>query len=180
MLKYTEIEDFIHDAKVEFASKTHIPAKKFHLVWANKSLSNYKALFMNHTKHYYEATYDGEADKLYLVSYKKEEKWTIESKQKKVFEPLLNWEIADYLMKHNIRVNELLARLINHQLIPIGPATNFAVKNGDKEQVLPTANLEDALTNNPEITDSEFDEQYLHLLELDNYVYYDKFQTYRN
>lgn len=42
------------------------------LVWFVKALQNYKALFTTFNGYYYEATYNGDKDELYLDVYKKE------------------------------------------------------------------------------------------------------------
>ena len=47
--------------------------KKSCLVWFVKALQNYKALFTTFDGYYYEATYNGDKDELYLDVYKKEQ-----------------------------------------------------------------------------------------------------------
>lgn len=57
--------------------------KDIHLVWFSKSLKNFKGLFIDNGKNnrYYECTYNGEKDELYIDLYRKTDNFILKGDQ---------------------------------------------------------------------------------------------------
>jgi hypothetical protein len=65
-----ESEDFIDGVKQKIAEDCGDENAKIVLVWLNKTIQNWKgAFYCFQNKRYYEATYNGDKDELYLDKY---------------------------------------------------------------------------------------------------------------
>ena len=66
-------QDFVSRVKYIIASKYDVDSSKIYAVWLCKTLQNNKGLFSTDIEDgkYYEATYNGDKDELYLDTYVK-------------------------------------------------------------------------------------------------------------
>lgn len=66
-------QDFVSRVKYIIASKYDVTPDDIYAVWLCKTLQNNKGLFSTDVEYgdYYEATYNGDKDELYLDTYKK-------------------------------------------------------------------------------------------------------------